>query len=401
MFPRLNWTKPAANEATDAGLAEQFDTPIEMSRESFTQYVDFLRQGKVPAIEPLVQHLTTHKQNLRNLPNVIRFRCDRGKKKVVVVGDLHGRFFDLAQILDHYNIWDAERETDIPYMVFNGDFVDRGYYSLGVMVTLLYLRHLFPRRVFLNRGNHESRYSTLLYGFHSQLVRDYGEENVSIIYECFVDVFQCLPLISVIHDTVAVVHGGVPIKMVDGDLTTPASDENRIEYDDTECYSLTEINRVNRFQEPDGSLVMNNMMWADPLEQAAPTILPSSRGMSYQWPPQYTHSFLRVNHLRMLIRSHELVSEPKSMHNGRCVTVFTAARYVGDDNQGFVLEFTPQGLTRDPPRYTTRFFPRAAEIGGFKNDHNPFDALANNFDLLQSLLGENVDLKQKIDKSEN
>jgi serine/threonine-protein phosphatase 5 len=76
-----------------------------------------------------------------------------------VCGDVHGQYYDLMNI---FKVNGYPSKTN-PYL-FNGDFVDRGSFSVEVIVTLLCWKLLYPEHFHLARGNHESRNLNKLYG---------------------------------------------------------------------------------------------------------------------------------------------------------------------------------------------------------------------------------------------
>ncbi|CAN6983305.1 unnamed protein product [Brassica oleracea var. botrytis] len=81
------------------------------------------------------------------------------------------------------------------FYVFNGDYVDRGSWGLETFLILFSWKLgskkrgpqrlgtplpgevLMPDRVFLLRGNHESKYCTSMYGFEKEVLTKYGDKG--------------------------------------------------------------------------------------------------------------------------------------------------------------------------------------------------------------------------------
>ena len=80
-------------------------------------------------------------EQLAALPNCMDLRVPEDDNlPFTVCGDVHGQFYDLLNIF----AVNGEPSDERPYL-FNGDFVDRGSFSLEVILTLFAYKLVTPK----------------------------------------------------------------------------------------------------------------------------------------------------------------------------------------------------------------------------------------------------------------
>lgn len=73
----------------------------------------------------------------------------------IVMGDIHGNINDLLTYEEQ--LWSLAPTSNAPNVLFLGDYVDRGDFSIEVISYLFAMKILAPTKFFLLRGNHELR----------------------------------------------------------------------------------------------------------------------------------------------------------------------------------------------------------------------------------------------------
>lgn len=139
--------------------------------------------------------------------------CVHEKCAVKVFGDIHGQFRDLLILFREFGFPSSRGDIETVKYIFNGDFVDRGFHQLEVVIFLFALKVAYPSRVFLIRGNHEfseQNFHDTQTGFHLACRARLGSDFLSKqVFDRIHLTFGWLPLSAVIDDSVLILHGGI------------------------------------------------------------------------------------------------------------------------------------------------------------------------------------------------
>ena len=299
---------------------------------------------------------------LRAEPNILQLAAP-----TVVVGDVHGQYYDLLQVID-------QRPADTQYL-FLGDYVDRGCFGTEICFLLFAMKiaRTFAAQqqqqqqqgqqeqqeqqeqnqqqgtgggVWLLRGNHECRLMTAHFNFKQECLTKYNAE----VYCAFMDVFDALPLAATVATrlgTFLCIHGGL------GPSLTRMSD----------------LEAIHRFTEPPSDGPLCDLLWSDPAEEetgegldeadmkawlAARYVENPTRGCGYVFGYAAVRDFCDSNGLVSVVRGHEVKRTGYHLHRffqpasvraqPLTVTVFSAPNYCDIyGNVGAVMELGRDG----------------------------------------------------------
>jgi diadenosine tetraphosphatase ApaH/serine/threonine PP2A family protein phosphatase len=309
----------------------QINSEDQYTRSIISNFVDQKRLPTSAVVEILERSMEQHKI----LPNIVRLKVPKlvstdesstDAKDLYgnfsICGDTHGQFYDVMHIFSD-SVGGFPSAENV--YLFNGDFVDRGEYSVEVILTLLSLKLSNPSSMHLLRGNHETINMNINFGFAAELKLKYPKDFQMLFY-LFQDLFCTLPIAAVVEDQLFVVHGGLG----------PA----------TSNMTLDQIDQIDRFKDPDYDELkaeesknpdsedvvpvgMSELLWSDPNSKEG--FKKGARGgNTTTFGFDVTQKFLDKNNLQVLIRSHQMMMKGYEVgHKGRCVTIFSAPDYCG------------------------------------------------------------------------
>ena len=242
-------------------------------------------------------------------PNILQISGE-----CIIIGDLHGQILDLFRIIRRFGL------PPLNSYLFLGDLVDRGEFSTETTTFVFLLKILFPKNIFIIRGNHEFYSLCDKCGFTEELSSIYSG-SISQVVSAFTNAFSFLPFAALLKgDSVTpptlCVHGGIGP-------------------------GFRYLNLLNSFSRPIldyNDDIICSLVWSDP-STSQNGFAPSLRNTGYLFGYQSLSDFLSNNHLLLMIRGHECVAEGVSIQlNRRLITVFSASNYCGlCENKGGVL----------------------------------------------------------------
>ncbi|KAI0764475.1 Metallo-dependent phosphatase-like protein [Irpex lacteus] len=218
-----------------------------------------------------------------------------------VIGDVHGQFYDMLHL---FKLTGDPSEKHC--LLMNGDLVDRGSWSIEVILTAFAWKWLYPNRMYINRGNHEIREMNRTYGFEGEAKHKHGEQT----YKLFAHVFTAMPLATFVQATKK------PTGLWSSGILSP---EGKRRYfvvhgglfskDGVTLDEIRKVERIGRQPGQEGLMctlkrLHSLLLWTDP--QELPGRGPSKRGVGIAFGPDVTKRWCEANGVTGVIRSHEV-----------------------------------------------------------------------------------------------
>ncbi|CAG7847751.1 Serine/threonine-protein phosphatase 2B catalytic subunit A1; AltName: Full=Calcineurin A1 [Serendipita indica DSM 11827] len=303
---------PAMQIPTDA----QFYSTIDPTKPDIAFLKNhFYREGRLSE-EHCLYIIEKGTELLRKEPNLLEVDAP-----ITVCGDIHGQYFDLMKLFEV-----GGNPADTRYL-FLGDYVDRGYFSIEVVLYLWSLKMWYPDTLFLLRGNHECRHLTDYFTFKLECKHKYSER----VYDAVMDSFCALPLAAIMNKQFLCIHGGLS----------------------PELQTLDDLRAIDRFREPPTHGIMCDILWSDPIEDFGAEKTQESfvhnhvRGCSYFFTYHAACQFLERNGLLSIIRAHEAQDSGYRMYRKTrttgfpsVMTIFSAPNYLDVyNNKAAVLKY--------------------------------------------------------------
>jgi len=269
---------------------------------NLNELVDSAREASVDEILRLLANVLDILKKQRNKMNGGGLYYLPSKRNLIVIGDLHGDLQSLSFILK-----DSGFNNENDYLVFLGDYGDRGLNSAEVYCIILKLKKEFPDRVILLRGNHEfpSELPVYPHDLPVILIEKFGEDGKKIYVELY-KLFDYFCNGAIVEGKYILLHGGLP----------------------TGTTSLKDIDFAHKNHPK--KIYLEEILWSDPRD-GIQGYYPSPRGAGRIFGPDVTERVLNLMEVKTLIRSHQPPAEGVMVnHGGKILTISSTKVYGGN-----------------------------------------------------------------------
>lgn len=213
------------------------------------------------------------------------------------IGDLHGDFEALVSIVRQTNFVKAMERRENRFLVFLGDYGDRGAKILKTINGVITLKLRYPGNVFLLQGNHEQIEMAEAYGSYEAFVRAYGLEKGLALLRLYCSVMVNLPVAAISPNGVIGVHGGIPSCRID---------------------SLDVLNG------DEGGERAQEMIWNDPDERISGWEQSRRGGDSKVFGEDAFEAFMKAVSAIVMVRSHQYFAAGVRLYfKNRLATIFS------------------------------------------------------------------------------
>ncbi len=204
-------------------------------------------------------------------------------KLAVFVGDTHGDLEAAQRVIEKY----LKPQN---FIIFLGDYIDRGSHSLENIIYLLSLKLEHPKSLFLLQGNHEG------WKAFQFSPADFWESLEPERATLFAETLAYLPFAISTPNGILALHGALP-----------------------DVERLSDINQIAF-----GSEQWQQITWGD--WQDVPERYLGAYGGRPQFGRDYFEEKMQRFSKHILIRSHQ-PHAPFFMYDQRCLTIFTSSAY--------------------------------------------------------------------------
>ena len=242
--------------------------------------------------------------------------------EAVVVGDIHGDLKSLTTILKQSQFLSKANKNNKVYLIFLGDYGDRGEQTVDVYWVILKLKLTFPENVVILRGNHEGPEDLGVHPFDLPyfLNSRYGK-NWREIFSFFPTLFNSLHHALTVKGKYLMLHGGVP----------------------EEINSIEDIAMAH--QTHPATDYLTQILWNDPGDGKG--CYPSPRGAGIIFGEDISKKVLEKLKVKTLIRSHEPCEGVLPTHRGRVLTLFSRKGHPYYNSRAAYLEIDLSAPAKD------------------------------------------------------